>query len=270
MAVFTVLLPVVRPPALLPLAVRSVLGQDFKDFELFIVCDGAPRETVECANALAEADRRIRVFPFEKGQRNGEAHRHAALEQASGQLVAQIADDDLWFPNHLIEIGRLLQRYHFGNLPQPLILADQNIRVVFGLLQDRVVRRRMLEQAWNIFGPSFAGYRMDAYRGLEVGWSPAPPELPSDLFMWRKFLAAPGVSCGTRIAVTGAHLASQERTDRTLEDRAREMAELADRASDNRFRDWFAQRVLIAITREAAKTEAAMEAAHIGAELAAG
>ena len=41
---FTILLPVNRPPALLKYAVRSVQAQERQDFELFIICDGAPPE----------------------------------------------------------------------------------------------------------------------------------------------------------------------------------------------------------------------------------
>ena len=58
---FTILLPVVRPPDMLVHAIASVQAQQRGDFELFVVCDGAPAETVATAEALAAADRRIHV-----------------------------------------------------------------------------------------------------------------------------------------------------------------------------------------------------------------
>ena len=64
---FTVLAPIHRPPDLLPFAIRSVLDQTRSDFELFIICDGAPEATAEAARAFAAQDRRIRAFVHPKG-----------------------------------------------------------------------------------------------------------------------------------------------------------------------------------------------------------
>ena len=97
---FTVLLCVHREPALLPYAIESVLWQSHGDFELFVVCDGAPRETVDCARAFALRDPRLRVFDLEKSEGRGERHRDTVLAEASGGLVAHLAYDDLWFPDH--------------------------------------------------------------------------------------------------------------------------------------------------------------------------
>ena len=201
-----------------------------------------------CAHALAAEDERIKVFPFEKGERNGEAHRDTVLRQASGRLVAQIADDDLWFPNHLQEVGRLLTQHHFGNLPQPLMRPDGLLSVVFGDLGRAPTRNSMLDSAWNVFGPSFAGYRMKTYLALAQGWSPAPPEVASDLFMWRKFLSHPGIVCGTRVAVTGIHLSSESRAQMSLEARAAETKALAEEMAGVLHRDMISQRVLRAIS----------------------
>ena len=45
---------------------------------------------------------------------NGERHRDMVLALASGEFVAQIAYDDLWFPDHLKELGALLAEVEFG------------------------------------------------------------------------------------------------------------------------------------------------------------
>lgn len=113
---FTVLLCIHRAPALLPFAIETVLWQSHADFELFVICDGAPAETAACARSFAQRDPRVRVFEFEKGEHNGERHRDTALAQATGVLIAHISDDDLWFPDHLRELGALLAEVEFGNL----------------------------------------------------------------------------------------------------------------------------------------------------------
>ncbi|EAV45363.1 glycosyl transferase [Roseibium aggregatum IAM 12614] len=229
---FTVLLPVNRPPALLPFAVDSVLGQSLRDFELFIVCDGAPEETVEAAEKLASDDDRIRVFSFAKGERHGEAHRHTALLQANGRYVAQIGDDDIWFPEHLSELDHLLQTCDFGNLLQAEIMPDGAFTVYIGDLSDADTRRKMLESKWNFFGPSTVGYSLEAYRSLDVGWSPAPSDLWTDLFMWRKFLARTDLTFATRPTVQCIKPSAVLRQDMSLSERQNELAALVQRFAD--------------------------------------
>lgn len=236
---FTVLLPVNRPPALLPYAIESVLRQTETRFELFVISDGAPWATGECADAFAERDNRIRVFRFPKGERHGEVHRHTALEAASGRFVAQIGDDDLWFPDCLDELAALLADVDFGNLLQAELSPMGNIRVHIGDLGDPEVRARMCEKKWNFFGPTCAAYRLAAYRQLPVGWSAAPVGLWTDLHMWRKFLVMPGLNFGTRMSIQGIKLPQGARRNMTLEARAAEMKIAAAMCADSKERAKF-------------------------------
>jgi glycosyltransferase involved in cell wall biosynthesis len=231
---FTVMLPVHRPPVLLPYAIESVLAQRRKDFELIIICDGTPDETVEHARAAAARDPRIQVRAYPKGERFGEAYRHEVLGQARGTLVCQIADDDLWLPNHLDEMAKLLEEFEFGNVPQIEVEANGIINVPLEDLAQPQIRERMMNERVNFFGPSVAGYRLATYRRLPVGWSPAPAGIWSDLYMWRKFLALPDIVCGTRFGFTNLHFHASNRTDWTLERREAETKAWAKRARDPR------------------------------------
>lgn len=233
---FTVLLPVNRSPELLPFAVESVLAQSEQRFELFVICDGPPHSTVACAQDLAARDPRIRVFDLPKGERHGEAHRHGALGEARGVYIAQLADDDLWFPDCLEEMAGLLGRADFGNLLQADIAPDGAVHTHPGDLADPATRDAMLKTAWNFFGPSCAGYRLEAYRRLPVGWSPAPPGVWTDLFMWRKFLARADLTFATRLSVQCARLPATWRQDQTLEQRAAENRAMAARFASRRAR----------------------------------
>ena len=222
------MLPIVRPPAMLPYAVRSVQDQTVTDWELFIILDGAPPETLAVATALAAADPRIRVRPFAKGERNGEAHRHVVLGEATGRYVAQIADDDLWFPRHLAELSLLLADVDFGNLLQCEIAPDGRPTILYGDLASVKTRKAIMTKPVSFFGPSCAGYRREAYDRLPVGWSPAPVGIWSDLFMWRKFLALPDLRAATRFSIEAAKLESPVRRHLSLEERAAETAAMAE------------------------------------------
>jgi glycosyltransferase involved in cell wall biosynthesis len=229
---FTILLPVHRPPALLVYAIDSVLAQTLTDFDLFVICDGAPVETVTCAQAYAARDTRVRVFAFPKGERFGEAHRHAALAQASGEYIAHIADDDLWLPNFLEEMAELLRGADFGNLLHVYVHPDGRIEAVPCDLARPALRQRMLNEKFNRFGLSFAGYRLQAYRRLPEGWSPAPTSVWTDLHMWRKFLSRTDMIFATRMAIAGLCFLSPRRTEMSLADRATEIRHWHQRVQD--------------------------------------
>jgi len=215
---FTVLLAVLRPPVCLPFAIQSVLAQTVDSFELFVICDGAPAETVACAEEFARCDPRVRVFALPKGDRNGEAHWHNALQDARGRYVAHIEDDDLWFPNHLEEMAKLLDTVDFGHLIHSYVRpSDSQIMVFWADIGSASYRQKFLDAMYNRIGFTFVGYRLDAYRRLPEGWAPSPPGFWPDLWMWRKFFRMPDFRFGTRAAITAiaitAHLRDYDITD---------------------------------------------------------
>jgi succinoglycan biosynthesis protein ExoW len=229
---FTILLPIVRPPVLLPFAIESVLAQSVPAFELCVVCDGAPAETAACAQDYARRDARIKVLSFPKGERNGEAHRHTALAGAAGRYVAHIADDDLWFPDHLAELEILLAKADFGNLLHVYLHPGGQAEILPGDIGLPAMRERMRVEKFNLFGPTVAGYRLAAYRALPEGWSPAPADVWNDLHMWRKFLRMENFAFATRAAVTALVFATPQRRDVGLEQRQIENRSYLERIRD--------------------------------------
>lgn len=256
---FTILLPVHRPPALLRYSIDSVLAQERKDFELLVICDGAPPETTAFARHHAAKDARIRVFDHPKGERHGEIYRHHALQTAKGRYVCHITDDDLWLPNHLEEAEKLLLDHDFGNLCHVSIHTDSEVRLYLRRLQHDIIRSTMLNEPRNYFGLTAAAYRLSAYRKLPEGWSPAPQNLATDLFMWRKFLRQEGITPGTRIAIANATFPTSDRRDWSIERREAEMAGWSMRLMDPLFRERFNQLAFAVAAREAAVREQATQ-----------
>lgn len=250
---FTILLPVHRNADLIPYAIQSVLRQTVQDFELFIICDGSPPDTIDCAQSFANKDSRIYVFPFRKGKRHGETHRHIVLQQAKGKYIAHIADDDFWFPNHLDELSKLLQHVDFGNLIACFVdhSLDNCIDGLPGDLGDPNTIQRMLTSKYNFFGISTAGYTMEAYRRLPNGWSPAPDDLWTDLHMWRKFLQTPDLTFGSRFAVTACQFPSPPRKHLSTSERKLEMAVWFEKMQCEKQRDQGAQQVLKKLMQKA-------------------
>lgn len=229
---FTILLAVVRPPDLLSFAIESVLAQTVGDFELFIVCDGAPPETVECGHAFARRDPRVQVRAFPKGTRQGEAHLAAVLTGASGKFVAYLEDDDLWFPNHLEALEDVLLNADFGNTIHVTGHPDGHVEALPCDLARPDFRQRFLDEVFNRFGYTFCGHTLDAYRRLPEGWAPTPVGIYPDLHMWRKFLRVKEFRFATCPAITAVALPGHVREHMSLEERARETGVWTSRIRD--------------------------------------
>jgi hypothetical protein len=246
---FTVLLPVNRSPELLGFAIASVLEQRRRDFELIVICDGAPPATAALARRFLE-DPRVRVKVHPKGPNRGEIWRHEALGEARGQFVCQLGDDDLWLPEHLDEMAALLETVDFGHTLHVEHRADGSMQPHVGNLAIARTREQMLTMRVNLSGPTCAGYRLAAYRSLPEGWAPPREEIWSDLHMWRKFLRHPGLTFATRYAVTAVCLPNALRRDWPMERRVAETALLAPRLRDPAWRaDYRARALALAAER---------------------
>jgi hypothetical protein len=77
----------------------------------------------------------------------------------------------------------------------------------------------MLNELFNVFGPTASGYRKEAYLKLDDGWTAAPLNIMSDLHMWRKFLRHEEIKCGTRSSFTCLHIGGSYYKKKTIEER---------------------------------------------------
>lgn len=247
---FTIQLAIHRPPHLLPLAVETVLAQTLRDFELVIICDGAPGETVAQAEKLAETDPRVQVRSFPKGKRRGEEHRAEVLRTARGRYVAHIADDDFWFPDHLAVLARGLGRWDFCHTVHVIVLptAEGNRFIAqHPDIADAADRASLMAGGRNFIIPTSAGFRLDAYRKLPVGWSPAPEGSASDVYMWRKFLAEPWLRAGTIFWPTTLTLPNALRDGEGMAERRREAERFAAVMRDPALRAALRRRMVAAM-----------------------
>jgi glycosyltransferase involved in cell wall biosynthesis len=214
---FTVLIPTFDHGVVIRSAIDSILEQSVADFEIFVVCDGSPPETHDVVAEYGARDRRIRAFKFEKGARHGEASRHKALAEAAGEAVCYLCDDDFWFPDHLAVMKELLADADFVNARQAQTSPDYLIMGETGDLNNADTRARMTTTRYNFFGPTVAAHRLDAYRRLPQGWSPAPEGLWTDLHMWRKWIAADGMRLRSSMKITSLHMPRSARVGQTRE-----------------------------------------------------
>jgi glycosyltransferase involved in cell wall biosynthesis len=96
--VVSVVIPTVNRPTLLLRALNSVLCQSYQKFEIIVVVDTPDPDTVDAVQSLN--DPRVRLIPNSYSLTAAGA-RNAGADNAVGEWVAFLDDDDEWLPHKL-------------------------------------------------------------------------------------------------------------------------------------------------------------------------
>ncbi len=106
MPAVTVIIPNYNHTRFLGTAIRSVLAQTYRDFEIVVVDDGS---TDDCRSAVTAVNGPVRyVWQENKGLA---AARNTGVRCARGALIALLDADDEWFPDFLERMTALAKRY---------------------------------------------------------------------------------------------------------------------------------------------------------------
>ena len=88
----SIIIPVYNGEVYLEDCVKSILGQNFRDFEILLVDDGSTDSTWDICRRLATADSRIK--PIHKQNGGVSSARNAGIEVASGEMLLFVDGDD--------------------------------------------------------------------------------------------------------------------------------------------------------------------------------
>jgi len=113
----SVIIPTYNRLPMLKEAVRSVLAQDFEDFELIVVDDGSTDGTSE---EMKQFGGRVKVIEHEEN-RGVSAARNRGVLHAKGKYIAFLDSDDMWVKGKLkIQVAFLNDNPHY-----PLCYTDE-------------------------------------------------------------------------------------------------------------------------------------------------
>ena len=96
----SIIIPSYQSARTLSKAIKSVLVQDYTDFELIVVDNGSTDSTSEVIQEAKEQDQRIRGLRLDNNQRPA-GGRNAGVENARGEYIAFLDADDEWLPGKL-------------------------------------------------------------------------------------------------------------------------------------------------------------------------
>lgn len=107
MAKFSVVIAVYNKEAYILKTLESVLTQSFSDFEIIVLNDGSTDSSEEIIKKVKNA----RLKYFSQQNMGVSAARNAAIKMAAAPFIALLDADDIWYPGHLSEINRLVEKY---------------------------------------------------------------------------------------------------------------------------------------------------------------
>ncbi|KCZ87584.1 family 2 glycosyl transferase [Hyphomonas johnsonii MHS-2] len=106
-AMVSVIMPTWNRAHIVHDAIKSVLAQEFVDWELLVCDDASTDNTAEVVKGFN--DPRIRYLRINKG--GAAAARNVGLAAAQGGIIAYLDSDNLWHPAFLLAMTNLLSRH---------------------------------------------------------------------------------------------------------------------------------------------------------------
>lgn len=104
---FSVVIPLYNKEQSIVNTLLSVLNQSYQNFEIVIINDGSTDSSIDVVKTIK--DERIRLI-HQKNQGVSTA-RNRGIQEASHEWIAFLDGDDLWEPNHLEEIIKMMNTF---------------------------------------------------------------------------------------------------------------------------------------------------------------
>lgn len=118
---------------LLPRAIRSIQKQTYKNIEIIVVSDGSTDNTDSIMEDLCQQDERIRFIKYSPAQ-GGNFARNRGIQEAQGDYIAFLDDDDEWLDTKLDKQIDLLKRNKNIGMSYTgvrIIYVDENMEYSF-------------------------------------------------------------------------------------------------------------------------------------------
>ncbi|MFH1228335.1 MAG: glycosyltransferase [Planctomycetota bacterium] len=96
----SVVIPVYDRTDFLKESIESILTQTYRNFELILVCDGSPAETLAIVNQY-KSHSKVRIFIYRDNSGTSVRGRNRGIKEAWGKYLAFLDSDDIAEPNRL-------------------------------------------------------------------------------------------------------------------------------------------------------------------------
>lgn len=144
MTTFSVIMPVWNRSHVVGKAIKSVLRQSYKDFELIIIDDGSDDPIDDVVRPFLSDS----VKYYQTGHRGVSAARNLGIEKAGGKFIAYLDSDNMWHGGFLAKMAAVLSTgdYDAAYCMANRFVRDQNGKITEdGTLGKEFCFRELLE-----------------------------------------------------------------------------------------------------------------------------
>ncbi|MBW4574226.1 MAG: glycosyltransferase [Aphanothece sp. CMT-3BRIN-NPC111] len=141
----SVIITTYQRASLVTQAIKSVLAQSYKDYEIIVVNDGSTDNTAEVLNKFQD---KIKII--HQNNKGLSFARNIAIQNSQGQYIAFLDDDDVWLPTKLEKQIALLE----ANNKIGLIYSDMSYFDEKEIFPETTAKKRPLPLArisWMLF-----------------------------------------------------------------------------------------------------------------------
>ena len=130
---FSIIIPLYNKEKYIKRAIKSVLNQEFKNFELIVVCDPSTDRSSKIIKKFT--DNRINIFYRKVAGCGGYAARNLGIKKAKADWIAFLDADDQWEINHLKISYDLIKKNKFSKfIAAGYKKIDSNNQKIYGFM----------------------------------------------------------------------------------------------------------------------------------------
>ncbi len=107
MPFFSIIIPLYNKESYIENTLKSALSQTFQDFEIIILDDGSTDKSVEIVASIK--DHRLQLIS--QDNQGASRARNNAIMASSGEYIALLDADDIWHPDHLLELKKCITAF---------------------------------------------------------------------------------------------------------------------------------------------------------------
>lgn len=151
MAKVSIITPTYNGEKFIERAIKSVLWQTFKDWEMIIVDDASQDKTVEIVKKYVYKDSRIKLIELKENTGGPAIPRTIACKEAKGKYIAFLDQDDIFYPENLEKRVKYLDEHPEVDILYTIAWAfDEDTKKIInyehGGPVNLIVRRKVVEE----------------------------------------------------------------------------------------------------------------------------
>ena len=127
MAFFSVIIPLYNKEEYILSTLESIKKQTFKDFEIIVIDDGSTDSSYEFASNFETEN----ITLLKQENHGVSTARNKGINLAKGKYIALLDADDTWYPNHLKELKKQIDKF-----PEAKLFCN-NYEVLFSKTKKR-------------------------------------------------------------------------------------------------------------------------------------